>query len=436
MNKTIKIISIVLILIQMIMIMGNFKLSNAIIKEGEIVNLKGDHECDSLVEYWMRSENKWSYKIVWYVYYIDKQTNQKYPAFCVEPAKEGVGTGYNSYDTKISKETDNVIWRILYKGYMGSSYKEWDIENDDDFYSATKIAIHSYKEGVSPKEKYVLGNRSVDGNTVDEIQRRGKKALEVAQKLYEYGINGKEVYESPKLSIIKDGEIKKETINNEEYYIQYYKLSSNRNLKSYDISVKDFTRDTKVFDINNQEISESKDSLFKIAIPVKDVKQEIKGKIFIDNAEIKTCPIFYAKSMMDKAQSYVTYTSGYETTKVSTDLNIKYEKEEKYGQIKIIKTSSENNIITGTKAGDPIKDVVFEIRNKSGVIVDTIKTDDKGEAITKRLEAGDYIVKEIKANENYYIDYTEYEVKITENNEIQTLNIKNKPIVKLPRTGF
>ena len=162
-------------------------------------------ECDSLLEYWMADHNKWSYKIVWYVYYIDEQTGNKYPAFCVEPAKEGVGTGYDEYNVTISKEKDNGIWRILSKGYMGSNYKNWNLECDDDLYSATKVAIHSYTEKIAPKDKYILGNRSVDGNTVEEIQRRGAKVLEVSQSLYEYGINGKEVYEEPQVNIVKNG---------------------------------------------------------------------------------------------------------------------------------------------------------------------------------------------------------------------------------------
>ena len=170
MKKTRKTITIIILLIQLITMITN--ISNANIKEGDTVTLLGDHECHSLVEYWMADHKKWSYKIVWYVYYIDAQTGNRYPAFCIEPAKEGVGTGYSSYNATISKESDNVIWRILSKGYMGSKWTEWNIENDDDFYSATKIALHSYKEGVSPKDKYILGNRSVDGNTVEEIQRR------------------------------------------------------------------------------------------------------------------------------------------------------------------------------------------------------------------------------------------------------------------------
>ena len=159
-------IVILLLILQLLQLSGNLLYVEASIKEGHTIHLQTDHECDSLVEYWMESYKAWSYKIVWYVYYIDNETKEKYPAFCIEPEKRGIGTGYDSYDATIKNENDSRIWRILDKGYMGSNYKDWNLECDDDFYSATKLALHSLVDGISPKEEYILGNRSVDGNTV------------------------------------------------------------------------------------------------------------------------------------------------------------------------------------------------------------------------------------------------------------------------------
>ena len=110
-NKiTKKVLIILLLIIQILQITGNmFSTVQASIKEGDTIELEGDHECDSLVEYWMEDYQKWSYKIVWYVYYTDEEEGVRYPAFCVEPAKQGVGTGYDSYETTISKEKDNLL---------------------------------------------------------------------------------------------------------------------------------------------------------------------------------------------------------------------------------------------------------------------------------------------------------------------------------------
>lgn len=522
MKKIVKIISIILIMIQILTIVGNINSVKANIKEGDIVLLKGDHECDSLLEYWMEDYNKWSYKIVWYVYYIDAQTGNKYPAFCVEPAKQGIGTGYTEYNTTISKVIDNAIWRILSKGYMGSNYQNWNLECDDDFYSATKIALHSYAEKIAPKDKYILGNRSVDGNTVEEIQRRGAKVLDVAQKLYEYGLYGTEVYENPQIVLKDEKESKIEIINDEEYYIQEYNVITNKELKSYKISIQDFPIQTKILDLDNKEILNSNKSYFKIAIPTKNIKEEINGKINIEQAQIKTCPVFYAKSSIEGAQSYVTYTSSYETANTSINMkvepnncNLKIIKidsktknplsnvtfeitkedgetigeyttdekgeielnnlapglikikeikvDEKYildsqereitlewgktssieienekikGKIKIIKTSKDDNSITGEKAGSPISNVEFEIKDEQGNVIEILTTNNLGEALSSKLEKGKYTVKEIKANENYQLDETEYVVEIKENEEIVNLQITNKSKIKLPRTGF
>ena len=393
-------IIILLLIIQILQLGGNFLYSNAAIKEGDVVHLQGDHECDSLLEYWMEDYQKWSYKVVWYVYYIDKETQNKYPAFCIEPAKEGVGTGYDSYDVTIKNEKDNRIWRVLNKGYMGSIYKDWNLECDDDLYSATKVALHAIAEGKAPKDKYILGTRSVDGNTVEEIQRRGKKVLEVAQILYEYGLHGKETYVSPKVSISKQGENKIETINNTSYYIQNYKVTGNKTLKSYEVEIENFPSGTKILNSKNQEQVKLSESSFKIAIPVNEIKQDVKGNIKIKDAYIKTNPIFYCKSSIEEAQSYVTYMAGYETASTSTTLEIKANT----SNLKIQKIDKETK--------KPIADVTFEILNEKRNKIAEVTTNKDGIAELNNIYPQTVIVKEIKVPEQYVLSNEEKQVKL------------------------
>lgn len=522
-NKILKTILVTLIIISQLMII-NINKSNANIKEGDNILLQGDHECDSLLEYWMEDYQKWSYKIVWYVYYLDPETKVKYPAFCIQPERKGVGTGYDSYNASITKEKDNTIWRILTKGYMGSKYKEWNLECDDDLYSATKVALHSYAENISPKEKYIVGNREVDGNTVEEIQRRGSKVLDVAQKLYEYGINGKETYLEPKINISENINGKVEKINEVEYYTKIYNVSANNNLKSYEIQISNFPKETKIFNSNNIETTSFKQNSFKIAIPINNIKKDINGKIHIKNALINSNPIFYCKSSEENAQNYVTYVNGYENTdsdinleikgnnsnlkirkidkstkevipnvtfeiknmedkkigEITTnnegiaiikniypqkvkikeakvpegyvineeekeiqlewgkEVNIQFENRKIEGKIKIIKVSEDDNEINGTKAGTPLKNVEFEIYNDKQKLIETIITDENGIAISKKLEFGKYIIKEIKTDEDYQLNEKEFIVNITKDDKIEELIVTNKSreIEKLPRTGF
>ena len=393
-------IIILLLVMQILQLSGNFLFAEASIKEGDVILLQGDHECDSLLEYWMEDYKKWSYKIVWYVYYIDKDDGNKYPAFCVEPAKKGVGTGYDSYDVTIKNEKDNRIWRVLNKGYMGSNYKDWNLECDDDLYSATKVALHSIAESIAPKDKYILGNRSVDGNTVEEIQRRGAKVLNVAQTLYEYGINGTEAYVSPKVNINKQSEYKIKNINNTYYYVQNYKVTGNKTLKSYEVEIQNFPNGTKILNSQNQEQVKLSDSSFKIAIPINQIKQDINGNIIIKNASIKTNPIYYCKSSVESAQCYVTYTSAYETANTSTALQLKANN----CNLQIQKIDEETK--------DPIANVTFEIKGENGSKLAEITTNKNGIAELNNIYPQTITIKEIKVPENYVLSSEEKKVNL------------------------
>lgn len=411
---------IILLVIQILQLTSNFFYSNAAIKEGDVVHLQADHECDSVLEYWMEEYQKWSYKVVWYVYYLDKDDGNKYPAFCIEPAKEGVGTGYDSYDVTIKNEKDNRIWRVLDKGYMGSNYQEWNLECDDDFYSATKVALHSIAEGIAPKDKYILGNRSVDGNTVEEIQRRGAKVLQVAQTLYEYGINGVETYASPKVTISKQGNYEIEIIDNISYYIQNYKVTGNKTLKSYEVEIQNFPSRTKILNMKNQEQVKLSENYFKVAIPVNQIKQDIQGNIKIKNAQIKTNPIFYCQSSIAKAQSYVTYMNGYETAETFETLEIKANN----CNIQIQKIDKETK--------KPVADVTFEILDENKNKLAELTTNKNGIAELKNINPQIVTVREIKVPDPYILSKEEKQVKlewqktstVTFENERQKGNLK------------
>lgn len=402
MNKKVfyKIGIVILAIMQILNILGGLSSVSAEIKEGDTLVLKGDHECDSLVEYWMTDYNKWSYKVVWYVYYIDSKTGEKYPAFCVEPAKQGVGTGYTEYATTLSKEKNAGIWRVLSKGYMGTTYKDWNLECDDDLYSATKIALHSYVQNISPKEKYRIGTRSVDGNTVEEIQRRAIKVLDVAQLIYTHGINGTEKYEEPQISVSQYGEKNIEILNGVEYYTQKYKVNANKKLISYEIEINNLVKGTKILNLNNQEISNQTDSYFKIAIPTKNIKEEINGNILIKNAKVKTCPIYYCKSSIQNAQSYVTYTAAYETTNGNIGIKIKNDN----CNLQILKVDSETN--------KPLENVTFEISKENGERIGEYTTDKNGLIEIKNLEPGIVRVKEIKVDDKYILNEEEKKVSL------------------------
>ncbi len=111
---------------------------------------------------------------------------------------------------------------------------------------------------------------------------------------------------------------------------------------------------------------------------------------------------------------------------------------QKKGQIKIIKTSKDNNFINGEKAGSPISNVRFEVYDANKNLVDIIMTDEEGIAITKKLDKGKYFIKEVESGEWYLLNEEEFVAEINENEELVELNITNeseKPDVDIEKTG-
>lgn len=420
-KKAMKITLLLCILIQIALLGIPYPMIKANIKEGDILALQGDHECDSLLEYWMEDYQKWSYKIVWYVYYIDKEEGKKYPAFCIQPEREGIGTGYETYDVSLSKENDPVIWRILHKGYMGSNYQSWNLECDDDFYTATKVALHSYAQKVSPKEKYIVGNRPVDGNSIEEIQRRGSKVLEVAQALYTYGITGTQSYTKPEVHIQQQGEKYLEEIDNVTYYVQPYKVTANHTLKDYQIRISNQVEGTKILNLKNEEIRQQAQTDFKVAVPVRQIKQNEKINIFIEEAVIKTNPVYYCKSHIEKAQNYITYTAGWETANTATSLSIRGDT----SKLELLKVDAQTK--------KPMAGVSFSIFSQTGEKIGEYTTNQDGKILVDKLFPQIVTIKEVKTNEDYVLDEEERQVLLEwgKTSEIVWDNTKKRGDLKM-----
>ena len=116
-----------------------------------------------------------------------------------------------------------------------------------------------------------------------------------------------------------------------------------------------------------------------------------------------------------------------ETTEVTI------ENEKKKGNIKIIKQDKEESEIK-------LEGVEFEIIDTNNRIVDKVKTDSDGEAITSKLPIGEYIIKETSLGKNneYILSDKEYKVKVEDKviteviieNEHKKGNLKIKKVDK------
>ena len=108
------------------------------------------------------------------------------------------------------------------------------------------------------------------------------------------------------------------------------------------------------------------------------------------------------------------------------------------GQIQIIKKSADDNATNGLPAGTLLEGAVFEICDKAGNVVDTIKSDRNGRAVSKTLPLSRYTIREIKAPANYSINPTVMTAYLEFNGQIVTFEVQNTSVstgVSIKKTG-
>lgn len=109
------------------------------------------------------------------------------------------------------------------------------------------------------------------------------------------------------------------------------------------------------------------------------------------------------------------------------------------GQIQLTKTSEDYNSTNGWPAGTPIPGCVFEIYNKAGNVVDTIRTGKNGVAASRPLPLGQYKVVESKSAEFYTLDATPIYAEIEFAGQIVRIAATNKSVktgVSITKTGY
>lgn len=102
------------------------------------------------------------------------------------------------------------------------------------------------------------------------------------------------------------------------------------------------------------------------------------------------------------------------------------------GQIQLLKVSADDNEVNGLPAGTPLEGAIFEIYSyKSGNLVDRFTSGSDGKAISNPLPIGRYIVKEVKAPQNYRISDKQLDIEI----EFATQIIKQEFVNYSVNTG-
>ena len=159
--------------------------------------------------------------------------------------------------------------------------------------------------------------------------------------------------------------------------------------------------------------------------PIGEYSSDQRGYVYIDN--LTESGRYYLRELEN--EGYVSDTelkTVYVRSGEVTELT--WENTPICGQIQVIKKSANDNPINGLPAGTLLEGAVFEIYDKAGNVVDTIKSDRNGRAISKTLPLSRYTVREIKAPANYSINPTVMTAYLEFNGQIVTFEVQNTSV--------
>ena len=170
--------------------------------------------------------------------------------------------------------------------------------------------------------------------------------------------------------------------------------------------------------------------------PIGQCTSDDRGYVYIEGLESGR---FYLRELENEGyivdtEKKTVYVKSGETTEIT------WKNTPITGQIQITKTSADYNSMNGWPAGTPIPNTEFEIYNaRTGKLVDTIRTDKNGVAVSKPLPLARYEVIESKAADFYGLDKTPIEVEIEYAGQIVKAAMTNKSLytnVSIKKTGY
>lgn len=169
--------------------------------------------------------------------------------------------------------------------------------------------------------------------------------------------------------------------------------------------------------------------------PIGEYTSDQRGYVYIDN--LTESGRYYLRELEN--EGYVSDTE-LKTVYVRSGevAELTWENTPICGQIQIIKKSANDNPINGLPAGTLLEGAVFEIYDKAGNVVDTIKSDRNGRAISKTLPLSRYTVREIKAPANYSINPTVMTAYLEHEGQIATFEVQDSSVstgISIKKTG-
>lgn len=320
-----------------------------------------------------KKNNKWVNVVCNYIHY--NKDNKKYPAYCINHGLHGVDEE-GAYTVNISKVLeDEVIWRTIINGYPYVTPEKLGLDTKEEAYVATKQAVFSIMENRDVKSFY---------KAKDE---KGQKIIDAIYKISEKGKNGTQKYKTASIYLNKNEEINK---LNENYYYIEYSINCNTQISKFSIDEdSNIPKGAFFTDQNNNRKKEfNGNEKFRLVFPKKALEENIFGNIIIKSS-CETFPVYYGKAPKNNIQDYAITGDSYQEFENEFKIELKTNK----SVIKVIKKDEETL--------KPIEGVKFSLL-KDNTVIETIATDQNGQAEFKNLYASDnYVLKEIKSKDEY-----------------------------------
>ena len=324
-----------------------------------------------------------------------------YPAYCLNVDRPGVEEteGYDVTLTEIlsDQETYNRVWRTVVAGYPYNSPESLGVSDWRYAYQATKMAVYC-----------ALGQSDV--NSFYATDSTGQQIVDLIHRLVDAGQNGTATYRTPVANINKSGNM----VLSGDYYIQNYTVSSNVDINGYNVAIANFPAGTILTNTaGGGQSSFATGETFQVRIPKNTVEtQDINGVIRVD-VNSKSYAVFYATSYNPSLQDYAITGDPISLTSSTANLTLKANT----ASIKIHKVDQDTK--------EPIEDTVYELTKEDGTVIGRGTTDSEGNLTFYELYQGNYVIKEVKSNDDYIISQESIDIRATYN-KVTEIELENE----------
>ena len=159
--------------------------------------------------------------------------------------------------------------------------------------------------------------------------------------------------------------------------------------------------------------------------PIGQYTSDDRGYVYIEELDSGR---YYLRELENEGyirdeQVKTVYVRSGETTEVT------WENRSINGQIQIVKRSADYNPTNGLPEGTLLEGAVFEICDKAGNVVDTIRSNNRGLAVSRPLPLSRYTIREVKAPANYGVSEQEITAYLEYEGQIARFEVTDKSLV-------